>query len=91
MSKESFTLSANGNTETFQAQGDVTLHGSGTFGSGTVTIEQELDGAFVTLSGFSHTAAFDEVLRVTDSGVYRLKLAGSTSPALKLIVSGPLA
>ena len=91
MSKEFFTLSANGTTEEFQAQGDIMLHGSGTFGGGTVTIEQKLDNAFVAVAGFSHTAAFDEVMTVADSSVYRYKLAGSTNPALKLAVAGPLA
>lgn len=91
MAQKVFNITADGDTEEFRLLDDTRLHGSGGFGGGTVTIEEKLEGVFTTVVGFSNTAAFDEIMDVIENGVYRFNVAGSTTPTLKLIVSGPIA
>lgn len=88
-------FTADGNTEwqVMTKQGHVHIAGAGTFGGGTITIQQQINGTtYSVLDGsqtaLTYTAAFDEVLYFGAGDRFRLNLAGSTSPALDYKFAG---
>lgn len=65
----------------FRVDGEFEIHGSGTFGGGTVQLERrQLDKTFLPVIGADYTAAFDDVVTADVNGVYRFAMSGSTSP-----------
>lgn len=88
-------FTADGNTDWYvmPKQGHVHIAGAGTFGSGTITIQQQINGTTYsvldgTQTALTYTAAFDEVLYFGAGDRFRLNLAGSTTPALDWKISG---
>ena len=91
----SFVLSANGSTAAFtppliQDDMGVMLEVSvtGTFGAGSVTLEQSPDGTNWFLCGTAVTAKARQVIPVYSGAQLRLTLAGAASPSLALFVTG---
>ncbi len=82
-------LAADGQTGEFTAAGSFRVHLSGTFGSGTVTLQQKINNTFADLVGTAQTADSDFILdSLEDGGIYRFDLAGSTTPTIALNVLG---
>lgn len=86
------TLSANGSTDVGVAIGtEFTVAASGTFGSGTITVNYRAGSSWVTFaSGETGTAtsAFERVFEnVGDIDTVRITLAGATSPSVLLVVN----
>jgi len=87
MSSTNQTLSANGTTaihhhET-QTISDVQVSAIGTFGGGTLAIEQlHGDGTWRSISGASYTANASKVLGVASGTSLRATLTGATSPSI---------
>lgn len=77
------TLSADGDTSIVVATGPVHIHGSGDFGSETITFYFEDDGGtYRAISGAAYTAVFDDVLDVLPGTKVKGTLASSTDPSL---------
>ena len=91
MPQKVFNITADGDTEEFRLLGDTRIHGSGSFGGGTVALMEKLDGVFVEVAGSSSTEAFDNILEKVENSVYKFNVAGSTAPVLKLMAIGPVA
>jgi hypothetical protein len=82
-------LTADGQTGEFTASGSFRVHLAGTFGGGTVTLEQRINNTFETLVGTAQTADSDFILdSLKDGGIYRFDVAGSTTPAIVINVLG---
>lgn len=84
------TLSADGQTNEFLANGDVRVHIKGTFGSGTVVLQQKINGTFETLVGTAQTADSDYIYENLEKndGVYRFDLSGATGPTVAISAFG---
>jgi hypothetical protein len=84
------TLSADGQTSTFLINGDVRVHLNGTFGGGTVTLQQSIDGTFEDLVGTAQTADSDYIFEnlTKNGGVFRFNLTGSTTPTIAITAFG---
>ena len=92
-SEGQFTADASTDWIVMDHQGHVHIAGAGTFGSGTVTIQQKINGTtYSVLDGsqtaLTFTAAFDEVLYFGAGDRLRLNLASSTTPALDWKIAG---
>jgi len=93
MSKLTFVLTADGQTDPeFVGVGDVHVHAIGTFGSGTLTLEEKqpdglfdpvIDSAKQADTDYIHDAANDD-----EGGVFRFDLSGATAPTVTITVSG---
>lgn len=85
-----FELSADGQTGEFTSPGDFRIHQSGTYGSGTVTVQQEINGTFVDIVGTLKTSDSDDIFDSGENvgGIYRFDLSGSTTPAIVITVLG---
>lgn len=89
-------LSANGSTQWVQvgvASNRVRVCAKGTFGGGTITIQQLLnDNVYSYLDSsqvaITYTADFDAVLDLSRGDVIRMSLSGSTSPNIDWMISG---
>ena len=93
MPSGSFT--ANASTEWMKINGNsgVRVSLKGTFGGGTVTVEQLLDtveGDFLDSDGISiqYTANADDLIQLRKGEIMRLTLAGATTPSLQWSVNG---
>ena len=78
------TLSADGNTDAIEGMGGVVrVHGSGTFGGGTLTFQfLGSDGSYHDIDGASFTQAFDKVFELPRKSTIRASLSGATGPSL---------
>jgi len=85
------TLSADGQTGEFIAQGDFRIHVEGDFGGGTLSVQEKINGTFELLVGTERLVDFDELFDSAGiGGIFRFNLSGSTSPTLNTTVSGPV-
>jgi hypothetical protein len=85
------TLTADGQTAELIAFDDFQLRVKGTFGSGTIIIQQEIDGVFESLAETEITADTDKIFRlikISNGNVYRFDLSGSTTPSIKITALG---
>lgn len=84
------TLSADGNSETFRADGsyDTVVFLIGDFGGGTAKIQASPDNGttFVDLANSSFTAAGVKNIILPRETILRVNLAGATSPDLDIHV-----
>ncbi len=82
------TLSADGNSSSVACAHKVHVHLSGTFGSGTATVQfQGEDGTWRAIAGASYTTAADEIIALGRSQYnIRVNLASSTAPSLVVIL-----
>lgn len=91
---KTYALSANGSTATFTPpiyeDLGVTLEVSvtGTFGAGSVTLEQSPDGTNWFTCGTAITAKARQVIPVYSGSLLRVTLAGATAPSLAVFVTG---
>jgi len=88
-----FTSDGSTDWQVMEHQGHVHIAGAGTFGSGTVTIQQQINGTTYSVldssqTALTFTAAFDEVLYFGAGDRFRLNLASSTTPALDYKMAG---
>lgn len=82
-------LAADGQTGEFTAGVSFRIHLAGTFGGGTVTLQQSINGTFEDLIGTEQTADSDFIFDSEDNGgIYRFDLAGSTTPTIAINVFG---
>lgn len=86
------TISADGSLDIGVTRGAAfTVAASGSFGSGTVTVNYSFKGAWKTFtSGETGTAteAFERVFEnVGDTDTVRVTLAGATAPTIALVVN----
>lgn len=83
-------LEADGPSEEFKAVNDLRIHGAGTFGGGTVALqEKQVTGSWANIQGAVYTAEFDDVFAVgVEPATLRFNLSGSTSPVLRLSARG---
>lgn len=89
------TLTTNTNTNWYIVNDNAGVHigGTGTFGSGTITVQQRIESSPVSAkddagSAITYTAAFDNVFDFRSGDVIRLNLAGATSPDIDWIING---
>jgi hypothetical protein len=89
------TFTADGNTSWFLVQDNNGIHvaGKGTFGAGTVKVQQTINGNTYTLlddlsAEISHTANFDRTIGVRTGDIIRLNLSGATAPAIDWMITG---
>ncbi len=83
------SLSADGQTGEFTATGNFRVHLIGTFGSGTVTLQQKINNTFEDIQDSAQTADADYIFdSPEEGGIYRFDLAGSTTPAIVLTAFG---
>lgn len=79
------TFSANGNSPEFQARERVHVSVSGTFGSGTATVQwRGDDGTWRGLASAVFTTAADQVIDLPNktNTILRWNLAGATDPSV---------
>jgi len=82
-------LAADGQTGEFTATGSFRVHLIGTFGAGTITLQQKINNTFEDIIGTAQTADADYIFESPDEGgIYRFDLAGSTTPSLVLSALG---
>lgn len=88
-------FTADGSTawQVMPKQGHVHIAGAGSFGGGTITIQQQINGTtYSVLDGsqtaLTYTAAFDEVLYFGAGDKFRITLSSSTAPALDWKIAG---
>jgi len=73
----------------FRVTGEFQIHGNGGFGGGTVQLERrQLDGTFVDVIGATYTSAFDDNITAAKNDVYLLSMSGSTTPSVKIEITG---
>jgi hypothetical protein len=85
------TLTADGQTAELIAFDDFQLHVKGTFGSGTIVIQQVIGGNFESLAETQITADFDKIfqlIKLSNGNVYRFDLSGSTTPSITITALG---
>tara|TARA_R110000850_G_C9996087_1_gene467962 strand:+ start:14006 stop:14290 length:285 start_codon:yes stop_codon:yes gene_type:complete len=84
------TITADGVSGEFIASGNFRVHLSGTFGGGTITLQQRMNSGFEDLQDTPQTAISDYILESLDvnAGVYRFNVTGSTTPSLNATVFG---
>lgn len=89
---KTFNLTADGNTDAFQAPDTMRVHVSGTFGGGTVTLQEDVkaNGVFVDVAGSAKTEAADYVFEGVRVSRYRLSLSGATAPDIDIVVKGDI-
>lgn len=83
-----YKLTADGNTDEFSLSGTMRVNVSGTFGSGTLTLQQEVpaqSGNWVDIENSDKTALADYIFDGVGVGRYRFNLSGSTSPSLTVL------
>ena len=84
------TLSANGSTGDFplQARGaGVSLFASGTWGSGTLTVQvRKSDGTFYNIPDAALTADGTVYVDIPSAALVRATLTGATTPSLTVIM-----
>lgn len=86
------TISANGSVDVGVAIGtEFTVAASGTFGSGTITVNYRAGSSWVTYASGetgTATAAFERVFEnVGDIDTVRITLASATNPSIALVVN----
>ena len=84
------TLSADGDTATYQVKGETRVHCSGTFGSGTITWKYlGSDGSYHALANGAFSSASDKSFNFPDGVITTIKgtLGSSTGPSLFYDVS----
>lgn len=85
------TLTADGPTDEFTAQGNFRIEVDGDFGGGTFTVQEKIDGIFKSMPGTEKTLAFSEAFDLLGvGGIFRFNLSGSTSPNLNTTAIGPV-
>lgn len=91
------TFSADGSTDWFQLEdvGGVHIAVKGTWGGGTLTIEQRINSTAYPIQGpdddiISHINNFNRHVTFEKHDTFRLTIAGSTTPALNYSVAGKL-
>jgi len=83
------TFSADGNSPEFTVQDTFRFQAQGTFGSGTVIVqEKQADGTFVALTDVTLSALGGIIVELIEAGVLRFNLSGSTSPDLDVVAYG---
>jgi hypothetical protein len=85
------TLTADGETAEFIAAKDFRIHVTGTFGSGTLIVQEKINGVFEPVTGTEKTAAYSQGFNSLGvGGVYRFSLSGSSTPDIDITVIGPV-
>ena len=86
------TLSADGASDEFKGVNDVRIHGAGTFGGGTVALqEKQIDGTWADLVDGSFTADYDVRARIgVEQATLRFNLTGSTAPSITVSAKGEI-
>lgn len=83
------TLTADGQSAVFRAPGSFRIHLIGTFGGGTLTLQQKIDNTFEDLQNTDATADSDFIVdSLDDGGIYRFDLSGATAPSIRITVFG---
>ena len=84
------TLAVDGNSNSISTADKVHCHVSGTFGGGTAKVQfKDEGGTWRDIAGAAYTSAADELIELGSSQYdLRVNLAGSTSPALVVILRG---
>ncbi len=92
------TITVDSSTDWIQVDGYGGVHIAvkGTWGGGSLTIEQRINGTAYTVQSpddvvITHTANFNRHISFEKHDVFRLTLTGATSPALDYSVSGSIA
>ena len=95
MAEGSFT--ADTNTSWFRVNSDsgVRVSAKGTYGGGTITLQQYFPESEQTFSMLDETqtaitfsANFDDFFNLRDGDVFRLSLSGATSPTIYWFIGG---
>jgi hypothetical protein len=83
------TLTADGQSDAFVAPGEFVVHLKGTFGSGTIKLQREINGEFESITGRNSTSDDDYIYGLPgDGGTYRFDLSGSTTPTIATTALG---
>lgn len=89
------TFTEDGSTDWIQVEdvGGVHIASKGTFGSGTIQIEQQINGTAYPVQSpddmvISHTANFNRHVSFEKHDKFRLTLSGSTTPSIDYSISG---
>ena len=86
------TRASDGPTKEFHAVNDVRIHGDGTFGGGTIVLqEKQIDGTWQDVVAASYTEEFDDVFACgVEPATLRFNLSGSTAPTINLSARGEI-
>ena len=89
------TFTADGSTDWIQLEdvGGVHVATKGTWGGGSLTIEQRINGTAYAIQApddtvIAHTANFNRHVSFEKHDIFRLTISGSTTPSLNYSVSG---
>lgn len=84
--KHNFT--ANGQSQTFSASGYLTIHQSGTYGGGTVTLQLLIPGTttYESLPDTAKSLNDDQQVFMNGRNGYRLLMSGATAPDVTVVV-----
>ncbi len=88
---DSFTADADSANE-FVATGTIRVHMVGTFGGGSLVLEEKQpDDTFDALTDTAKTADADQLVHLgTEVSTLRFSLSGSTTPAISVVVKGAI-
>lgn len=84
------TITADGQSASFIAEGPFTVHLSGTFGSGTAKLQIRKPGGvdYEDVATSDKTEADDFEVLYNGTNTFRFDVSGSTSPSLYILVTG---
>ena len=84
------SLVEDGSTSEFTSTGDFRVHLAGSFGTGTVMLQQRIKNTFEDIQGTEQTASADYIFNSLSQvgGIYRFDLSGSTTPNIHFTVFG---
>lgn len=82
------TFTADGQSDDFIAQGPLTIHQKGVYGSGSVVLQLRIPGGgtYDDLTDTAQTADNDQEVLMNGQNVYRLDMSGSTTPSVVVTV-----
>lgn len=84
------TLTADGKSDEFTANGSFRVSATGTFGGGSLTLEEDLrgDDSWTTVDRTADTADVGYIVDGLVVSRYRFDLTGATSPSITITTKG---
>ena len=87
---DSFTADADSPNQ-FQATGSIRVHAEGTFGGGTLTLQEfQPDETWDDVDGSAKQQDGDYIFDVLSLSTFRFSLTGSTTPTISVVVKGAI-
>jgi len=84
MARTTNNFTVDGNFEFTPLSDETRINGAGTWGAGTLVIEEYVGAVWVAIAAYSWTADFTIVARLIPNRLHRAVLSGSTTPNLNV-------